>query len=169
MHLSSTRAVDLFAFFICCGLVMFSFYLEVYVGLALCPLCVIQRVLILLLGLLFLFGSLIDFRKTGRRVYHFIIFLVAVLGVIVAGRHVWLTSLPQGQAPPCGAGISYMLQVLPVNKVIEIIFQGSGDCDKITWTFLNLSIPNCALIFFIFFALLALWQVAKKERLSLVI
>jgi disulfide bond formation protein DsbB len=37
-----------------------------------------------------------------------------------------------------------------------MIFRGSGDCTKIDWTFLGLSIANWSFLWFMFFGVLAL-------------
>ena len=46
-------------------------------------------------------GAIHDPATVGRRVYGVMIAIVAVAGAAVAGRHVWLQSLPPGEAPGC--------------------------------------------------------------------
>jgi protein dithiol:quinone oxidoreductase len=158
MRLLTIRKLNLLAFIICCALIAFALILEVYAKQQPCPLCITQRVIIIVLGILFLFGSLINFQKTGRVIYHLIIFLIAVLGAVIAARHVWLTTLPPDAVPPCGPGITYLFQMLPLNEALKTMFIGGAECGKVTWRLLGLNIPEWTLIWFIFFALFALWQ-----------
>jgi disulfide bond formation protein DsbB len=47
-----------------------------------------------------------------------------------------------------------------------MIFKGSGDCTKVDWTFLGLSIANWSLIWFAFFIVVAIVLVARQLRHS---
>jgi disulfide bond formation protein DsbB len=165
MKLPSLRQVNLLAFLVCSASILFALWLEVYMKLLPCPLCVIQRVIIIVLGLLFLGGALPKFQsKISQRVYHLIIFLMAALGICVATRHVFLELFPPVQAPSCGAGLGYMLQILPPIQVLQLVLQGTAECTKVAGRFLGLSIPAWTLLFFIFLAGLALWQSFRKDE-----
>lgn len=165
MKLPSVRRVNLVAFLVCCALIAFALYLEVNLQLKPCPLCITQRVIVMVLGLLFLFGALLNFqyKSYGRRIFHIIIAIVSLLGVVVAGRHIWLEMLPPGQVPTCGAGITYLLQMLPLTQALKLLFMGSGECGKVTWRFLGLSISMWTCLCFIGFTLLSLWQGFRRE------
>jgi disulfide bond formation protein DsbB len=162
MQLLTTRKLNFLAFLACCGLIGFALVLQVFVKLDPCPLCITQRVIFLVLGLMFLMGSIINFQNIGRRVYHVFVFLIALLGVLIAGRHVWLTTLPPDQVPPCGPGVTYLFQMLPLNQALQTMFLGSGDCAKDTWRLFGLNIPEWTLICFVVFAVFALWQGFRK-------
>jgi len=45
-----------------------------------------------------------------------------------------------------------------------MIFRGSGDCSKIDWTFLGLTIANWSFLWFAAFALLAAWLLLARRR-----
>lgn len=163
MKMLSIRAVDLFAFFVCCALLSIALFLQIHVGLIPCPLCTIQRLIVTILGFLFLIGALLNPYFKWRRAYHSIIFLTAATGITAAGRQVWLQSLPPDQVTTCGASLHYLLQILPLNQVLLLVFQGAGECAKVTWRLLGLSMAGWTLVFFSIFALLALWQVLRKS------
>ncbi len=158
----SVRKLNFLAFLICCALIVFALILETYFKQQPCPLCITQRVVIIVLGILFLIGSLINFQRTGRSIYHLIIFLISLLGIVLASRHVWLTTLPPGATPPCGPGITYLFQMLPLNQALRTMFIGGAECGTVTWRFLELSIPEWTLIWFIVFALFSLWQAFRR-------
>lgn len=78
MHLSVTRWIDLLTFFLCVLVLATAVYLQYKVGIVPCPLCIIQRFIITLLGLLFLMGSLFNFEAVTRCFLHTLTFLFAV-------------------------------------------------------------------------------------------
>jgi disulfide bond formation protein DsbB len=90
-------------------------------------------------------------------VYAVLILLAGLLGASVAARHVWIQNLPADQVPDCGPGLDYMLEVFPVTETLQMVLSGSGECAEISWSFLSLSMPAWALLWFVglaFFGLL---------------
>jgi disulfide bond formation protein DsbB len=95
--------------------------------------------------------------KLGVRVYAVLIALVALTGAVIAGRHVWIQHLPADQVPECGPSLSYMLDVFPLNETLEMVFTGSGECAKVNWMFLELSMPAWVLLWFMLLGAIGLW------------
>ena len=92
-------------FLLCVALMATALWLQHVEGLEPCPLCVLQRGAVIVLGVVMLAGALHDPATLGRRVYGVMIVVGAAAGGAVAGRHVWLQSLPPGEAPECGPGL----------------------------------------------------------------
>jgi Disulfide bond formation protein DsbB len=79
----------------------------------------------------------------------------------VAIRHSYVQHFPpKGQS--CGTDLMFMLDAFPLTQALPKIFAGTGDCSAVTWTFLGLSIPEWALVWFVLFAALALWVCLRK-------
>ena len=57
-----------------------------------------------------------------------------------------------------------MIETFPLKRAIPMIFKGSGDCTKIDWTFLGLSIANWSFVCFVVIALLGLVLVFRQLR-----
>jgi len=133
---------------LCAGLMAAALYLQHVLRLDPCPLCIFQRIFVILLGVVMLAAAVHDPRGVGRKVYGAIVALLAVLGLVVAGRHVWLQHLPADQVPECGPGLEYMLEAFPLNETLSMVFRGSGECAEVQWTFLSLSIPEWTLLVF---------------------
>lgn len=164
MHLSATRWIDLLTFFLCVLVLVTAVYLQYKVGIVPCPLCIIQRFIITLLGLLFLMGALFNFEAVTHCFLHTLTFLFAVAGAVVASRQLWLEHFPSDQLISCQAAIAQYSTSIYFHKIIELFFQGTSNCGSGTWRFLNLSIPGWTLIIFIVLAAISLRQVYINRR-----
>ena len=143
-------------FAVCTALFAFALYLQHYEGQAPCPLCILQRIAFIGLGVLFLVGAVHGPGRNGAWIYSGLLVLVALIGAGIAGRHVWLQHLPKDRVPACGPGLEYMLNRFPLGEVLEKVFRGSGECAEVGWTFLSLSIAEWSLLWLI---LLGAWAV----------
>ncbi len=126
-----------------------------------CPLCMVQRVIFIAIGALFLVAALHNAQRVGARLYSILIALFALSGVAVAARHIWIQHLPADQVPGCGPGLEYMLQNFPMSEVWQELLHGSGECAAKGWTFLALGIPEWSLVWYVLlgvFAVLVGWK-----------
>tara|TARA_R110002110_G_C13470513_1_gene720831 strand:+ start:72998 stop:73507 length:510 start_codon:yes stop_codon:yes gene_type:complete len=137
-------------------------YLEAFLNLAACPLCMTQRAFVVMWGVIALLAVLHNPPGWGRRVYAALCGLAAIAGGAVAARHVWLQNLPEDQVPACGPSLDYMLETLPFSETISLVLMGDGNCAETSWTFMGLSIPQQTLIVFAFVALVCLWQMLRR-------
>jgi disulfide bond formation protein DsbB len=137
-------------------------YLEAFLDLAACPLCMTQRAFVLLWGVVALLAVLHNPPGWGRRFYAALCGLAALGGGAVAARHVWLQHLPEDQVPACGPSLEYMLDTLPFSETISLVLMGDGNCADVSWTFLGLSIPEQTLLLFAGVTLVCLWQAIRK-------
>ena len=67
-------------------------------------------------------------------------------------RQTWLQHNPPNVLD-CGPDLAYMLDSFPLSQALPKIFKGEGDCAKVSWTFLGLSIAEWALVWFVLFVL----------------
>ncbi|RLA48537.1 MAG: disulfide bond formation protein B [Gammaproteobacteria bacterium] len=137
-------------------------YLEEVLDLAACPLCMTQRVFVVLGGVFALIAVLHNPGGWSRRVYGALCALAAIVGGAVAARHVWLQHLPPDQVPACGPSLEYMLETLPFSETLNIVLMGDGNCADTLWTFLGLSIPEQTLALFAVVTAICLWQTFRK-------
>ncbi len=140
------RGLNLLGVLACAGLLGFAWYSQVVLHLEPCPLCIFQRIGIAAIGLIFLLATLHHPRPAGARIYFVLLLLAVAATVAVAARHIWIQHLPEGSVPVCGATLSYMLDILPLTEVIRNVLTGSGECAKVTWTFLGASMPEWVLL-----------------------
>jgi len=142
----NTRILFLVGFVLCAGLIAVAMYFQYVAGLAPCPLCILQRVAFIGVGAVALAGALHNPRGWGRRVYTGVAGAVALTGVGVAARHVWLQNLPAGQTPECGPGLAFMLDAFPLAEALALILRGSGECAEVQWRLLGLTMPGWSLL-----------------------
>lgn len=128
------------------GLMGFGLYLQYVKHQDPCPLCMVQRVIFIIILVLFLLAATHGPRRLGARIYAALISLLALTGVAVAARHIWIQHLPADQVPACGPGLDYMLETMPMANVLKELMHGSGECAAHGWTFLTLGIPEWSLL-----------------------
>ncbi len=146
MNIPEKRLLNLGGFVTCAVLMGYALYAQYQLVLEPCPLCILQRVAVIGLGVVFLVAGLHNPSGAGRYVYSLLLAGVTVFGSIVAGRHVWLQLIPEDQVPACGPGLDYMWENFPLADVINMVFKGSGECATVDWQFLGLSMPAWVLI-----------------------
>ncbi len=140
----------------------FAFYAQYGMGLVPCHLCIFQRVTLAGLCATFLLASLAS--RPGARGILFAA-LIALAGgatLATAGRHVWIQMQPPGSVPACGADLAFMMDLFPLTEVILKVFRAGGECARVDFTFLGLSMP--AWVFVVAFALTAggLWNNLRR-------
>jgi protein dithiol:quinone oxidoreductase len=140
------RLINFAGFLACAGLMAYALYAQYGLGLEPCPLCIFQRIGVVLIGLAFVAAALHHPRGGGRIVYGALIVLAALLTVAVAARQLYIQSLPPGTLPSCGAPLAMLLRFMPVTEVIQRVLSGSGECGEVNWTFLGLAMPAWVLI-----------------------
>jgi disulfide bond formation protein DsbB len=134
---------------VCAALMGWALWLQYGLGLEPCPLCSVQRLAVVALGVVFLLAAIHGPGRLGAGVYAGLTVVIAGFGIVVAARHLWIQSLPKNAVPSCGMGLNYMLETLPLSEVIGKVFAGSGECAEAGWYFLQLAIPAWTLVFFI--------------------
>jgi len=146
---SGRRWLNLAGFLACAGLMGYALYSQHVLLYEPCPLCVLQRIAVIGLGVVFLVAFLHDpVARGARRAYAAVLAMPGLFGIGVAAWHVRMQYLPPGDVPACGPNQSLddMLQTLPFREVLSRVFTGSGECALIDWQFLGLSMPAWVLV-----------------------
>ena len=140
----------------------FGLYLQEVVGLNPCPMCIVQRYALIGVALLALLGSRLQ-RYGLMAAVAAIMTLVAGFGAFVAARQSWLQWYPP-EIVTCGRDLYGMIENFPLQRVIPLVFKGSGDCTKVDWTFLGGSIANWSFACFVGLSLIGVLIVFKALR-----
>ena len=129
-----------------------------------CPLCISQRIAILVAGIVFLIAAIHNPKRSGLKVYSILGAIVALCGAAISIRHVWIQNLPADEVPECGPGLEYVFENFPLIDTIKLMLNGTGDCADILWTFLGISIPGWTLVAFLGLAGLSLLQQWNTQK-----
>ena len=156
MKLPAARVIFLAIFVTCTAMMLVGAYMEHTLGLEPCPLCITQRVFIVLCGLIGLAGAIHAPVGNSRKIYSGLVAASALGGSVFSTRQLWLQSLPPDQAPACGPSVGYIFQTFPVGEALSILMRGDGNCAEVVWSLLGLSIPGWTLIGFACLAVLGL-------------
>jgi protein dithiol:quinone oxidoreductase len=157
MNLRSFRFLSALGFAACAIAMGFALYLEHFRGFEPCPLCVFQRVAMIVTGLTFLAGALHGPIGALRWLYAGLAATGSAAGAGIAGRHVWLQNLPPELVPACGPTLDYLMDMMPFMQVLATVLRGDGNCAIIDAAWLGLSLPTWTLISFIGLAAYALF------------
>jgi protein dithiol:quinone oxidoreductase len=143
----------------CIAMLGFGLYLQHVVGLDPCPMCIVQRYALLLVGLIAGLTAL----SRNRFVWvggSALMLAMAGFGGFVAARQSFLQWYPP-EVSSCGRDFYGMIETFPLKRAIPMIFKGSGDCTKIDWTFLGGSLANWSFVVFTLLGLLALVMIIR--------
>lgn len=139
-------ALNFMGFVVCAGMMGFALYAQHGLLLDPCPLCVFQRVAVIAMGVIFLVAAIHNPGQWGAIIYSVLLVLAALMGAGVAGRQLWLQSLPPDKVPACGPGLDFMLDAFPIAEVLQMVLSGSGECAEVSWTLFGLSMPAWVLL-----------------------
>lgn len=160
--LPSVRQTNFLIFAICAVLMMIALYMEYAMGLEPCPLCMTQRIFVILVGTLALIAFAHGPARAGRKVYAGLGLLAAILGGAFSSRQLWLQSLPPDKVPSCGPNLSYILDTFPLLDALKVMVTGDGNCAEVTWTLFGISIPGWTLVAFAFLGAVNIWQFLRR-------
>jgi len=143
-----------------------AFNLQSGGGLESCPLWGVQRLLLLMFGGVNLLAVVQGPGRLGRAVYWGLNLLLGLLGVITAGRHVLLQNIPSEQLLACLPDMSFMLRHLSWWQALKLTFMGTSDCAEVTWTLLDMSLPEWSLLFFVIMLIFSGYRLLRLLRVT---
>jgi protein dithiol:quinone oxidoreductase len=152
---------------VACLLLLASAYLlEFALGLNPCPLCLLQRYVLWAMVLVFAIAA-IHKPKLGKQLYCLILLLLGIIGILLAGRQIWIQSLPPDQVPSCVAGLKRLMEIYPLLDVLKMVIKGTSECTKDTFTLLGFSLAQWSFISFVGLTafILGIFMQIKKGRI----
>ena len=164
MTVPGSRIIFALVFFGCSFLMAVALFFEHQMNLEPCPLCILQRIMVILTGIIALIAALHNPSALGIEIYGGLVAVSAATGGGLSMRQLWLQSLSADQVPACGASLDYMLDVFPLTDVLSMVLTGDGTCAEIVWTFLGISIPGWTLVGFIGLIVIGLFQIIRPLR-----
>ena len=166
MELTPVRIRHAAGLAVCLGSLAFAIvYLEGMLGLAPCPLCVLDRILFWILAGIFALAALRNPQRAERIGYDALGGAVALVGIAVTVRHIQLQAAPAPGLGDCGAGFWDLFEAIGFEGAVAAALQGSsGDCGAIQYTTLGLTLPQQTFGLFLFLFALVLVDVIQALR-----
>jgi disulfide bond formation protein DsbB len=166
VQLNTNRRLNALGALLAFGLMGYALYSQYFQGYEPCLLCVFQRGAMIALGITFLAAAIHAPTGYGRRLYGAGGAIVALAGVAISSRHLFLqyaaVAKPSTSCGPDGLdGLSYLVDVFGPASALHKVFFPTGNCGTIDWTFMGLSMPGWVLLWFVALGTLAL--VASKR------
>lgn len=155
------RPIMLFLFLFSLCMLAGSYILQYGFHLLPCPLCLLDRFLVIALSFVFLLALLHNPPSRAQKIYSLLGFVFIALGITITARHLWMLHLPPDQVPACGPSLHYLIETLPLKEALWTVFKGSGECADNRSMFLGLSLPGWTMVGFIILAvgnLLSAWR-----------
>jgi protein dithiol:quinone oxidoreductase len=154
----NVRMINFISFWTCSGIIAFAFYLQFFMNIQPCPLCVLERILFFIIAVTLLASVIHNPSEKGNKLYGAIILMVAIAGMAASARHLWLQANPNPMGEICIPGFGYLFKTLPISEALKTFITGTASCSQAGWRFLGITIPGWTFIFFDIFALLGLSQ-----------
>lgn len=145
----------------CVGLLAFGLYLQHGQGLEPCPMCIVQRYTLVVVMVLATVGAAWRASPAAQRGWAALVGVVAAFGAFVAARQTYLQWYPPEMAS-CGRDFYGMIEAFPLQRLIPMLFKGSGDCSAVDWTFLGLTIANWSFLNFAAMAAVAVAVLGQR-------
>ena len=164
MTIPASRFIFGLTFFGSAFLILVALFIEHYMLLEPCPLCILQRIMVIITGIIALFAAIHNPGELGIEIYGGLIITSAATGAGIAIRQLWLQSLPEDEVPACGASLDYLLDVFPLTDVLSMVLAGDGTCAEVLFTFLGISIPGWTLVGFVGLMAIGLFQIVRPLK-----
>lgn len=130
----------------CLGLVAFGMGLQTLLKLAPCPLCIFQRLLYIVIGIVGLLGFILP---AARMLWAALAAGLGIFGAGVAAYQTWMQAFPH-LAPECS-----FTDPNAIERVVDwlgtewpSLFLATGFCTSREWEFLGLSMANWSVLIF---------------------
>lgn len=143
------------------GLAASSFVLTAWLDLHPCYLCIFQRLLFMLIGVLGLLAA----TGFGGKVWGGLMLLLAGTGTATASYQTWLQLQPPGDASCAGSQPNLIEQLVYfLSDNIPSLFEVTGLCEDEELVILGLSLANWALLAFLSAFVAAVWALLGKQK-----
>ncbi len=167
MKLSLSRRIDLLIGCICLCSLVCAAYLQYYLKLAPCPLCIIQRLLLTILGFVSFISGLCNLSQIFNRCLHRCNLGLITLGAVFASHQIWLEHNAMYRLTSCRESLDPYIQSLSFfTHFFNNFFQSTVDCGTSQGSFLYLSASVWLLFLFFILGILVTKQLCLDKNIN---
>lgn len=168
-YLKSPRAV--FAAIAACGIALlgYAYYSQYVLGLEPCPLCMFQRIAMFAVVLWALIAAIHGPKGWGWKVYGGGALALTATGAGLSGWHVRQQLQPPDLMGTCAPPLDVLVQgvqlgSIKIGDMLARVLEAKGDCAKVDWTFLGLSMPAWVFIWFAIMGTLMVYSAFARVK-----
>lgn len=164
LHMPSARSRHLFVLIFAVAMLALSaaVYVENTGFLRPCPTCVIQRGCLLLVAITSVFGWFKAHTLSGARLCAAGALLAIGAGAASAMRQLWLQAHAPLQERVCMPNLLHLDKSDALLQTLKVLVLGSPDCAIVTWTLLDMSLPEWSLLTFAGLGVISFMQVLQR-------
>ena len=140
-----------------------AIFIQLKFSLEPCPLCITQRILFIVIAILFTGFYFLPYNQLVRYLQAITIIFSGLTGVVFSFRHILIQAKIIEVPAECGIDLNYMFDNFPLSEAINLLFRGTGDCSQIDWTFMGLTLPQMALFGYLFFITFTIYVFLKVK------
>ena len=163
-YVTSFKKANIFGAIIAFLMIISALTIQLYFDLEPCPLCITQRIIFIAIGVLFIIFSLLPFNQIIKLSHLISIVSAGLVGVIFSIRHILIQAKIIEIPAECGIDLDYMFENFPLTEAVNLLFKGTGDCSEIDWTFFGMTLPQIALLGYLFFITYTIYIFLKVEQ-----
>lgn len=160
----SYRKFYLYSLIACALILSASFFVEHYLFYLPCPLCILQRICYMVIGITSLLACLHNPKKLFKYLYPIFTIFISFLGIALTIRQIYLQHLPKDQLPSCLGGLLDILNSHPLLEALGQILQGGAECGDTSLLIFGLTMATWSLLLFIAFALTNTVCIIKMKK-----
>ena len=151
-YVTSFKQANILGAIIAFVMIISALAIQLTFNLEPCPLCITQRIIFIVIGALFILFVLLPSNNAYIKLSHLISIITAgLVGAIFSIRHIMIQAKIIEIPAECGIDLDYMFENFPLTEAVNLLFKGTGDCSEIDWTFFGITLPQMALLGYIFF------------------
>jgi disulfide bond formation protein DsbB len=156
---------NFFGFGICLIVLISSMYIQHYMGIEPCSLCLIQRSIFCFSALFFLFSALYFPCFGAHRFYAFITFFLSFVGALLSSWHLYIQSTRGSQEFfECTPGLGYVVDFLSLKDILLSLSKNTDGCSKVELKIFLISIPGWSLTAFLMLLFLSLNLIFSTKK-----
>jgi protein dithiol:quinone oxidoreductase len=154
-NLTTFSKVNLFGAILSFVMIGAALLIQLIYQLEPCPLCITQRIIFIVIGLIFVFFLFFKHNPLTRIIHLLMLGTVSIAGVIFSVRHIMIQEKWITVPAECGIDLDYMFENFPLTQAMNLLFKGTGDCSTIDWSFIGITLPQLALMGYLLFLTIA--------------
>lgn len=154
----------LFCFALIAGAILIF---QMALGLEPCPLCILQRIAIILIAIIALIAYAHNPSGIADKIYGALLILGGLLSIGTATRQIWILAQPPEQVASCGPGLEVwldkLIEIVPQGAFTEKLLRSGAACTDPQPLFLGWEIPQITYPVFLLLFLYLIWLFFKQN------